>query len=51
MRRLATVCTIVLVLAGAALAQQAQPPKVTTLMSEAPVTGVPDKVFTLIAAD
>src|SRR5215510_9005162 len=51
MRRLATVCAIVLVLAGAALAQQAQSPKVTALISEAPVTGVPDKVFALITAD
>jgi quercetin dioxygenase-like cupin family protein len=52
MRRLATVCAAVLIIAaGSALAQQAQPPKVTTLVSEAPVTGVPDKVFTLITAD
>ena len=52
MRRLATVCATVLVLgAGVAFAQQAQPPKVTILVSEAPVTGVPDKGFTLITAD
>jgi quercetin dioxygenase-like cupin family protein len=52
MRRLATVCATALVLAsGAVFAQQPQAPKVTPLMSEAPVTGVPDKVFTLITAD
>jgi len=52
MRRLATVCAAVLVFGlSAALAQQAQPPKVTALVSEAPVTGVPDKVFALITAD
>src|SRR5262245_816796 len=52
MRCLAKVCAIVVVLgSGAALAQQAPAPKVTTLVSEATVTGVPDKVFTLITAD
>jgi quercetin dioxygenase-like cupin family protein len=49
MRRLATICATVLFLASAsALAQQV---KVTMLVSEAPVTGVPDKVFTLITTE
>jgi quercetin dioxygenase-like cupin family protein len=52
MRRWATVYATLLVIgAGSALAQQAQSPKVTALVSEAPVTGVPDKVFALITAD
>jgi quercetin dioxygenase-like cupin family protein len=52
MRRFVTICATVLVIAaGSTLAQQAQAPNVTTLVSEASVTGVPDKVFTLITAD
>ena len=49
MRRLPTICATVLFLASAsALAQQV---KVNMLVSEAPVTGVPDKVFTLITTE
>lgn len=52
MRRLATVCATVLVLGlGAAFAQQAQAPKLNILVSDSPVTGAPDKVFTLLAAE
>jgi quercetin dioxygenase-like cupin family protein len=50
MRRTVIAGATVLFLAlGAALAQQG--PNVTTLVSEAAVTGVPEKVFTLIAAE
>jgi quercetin dioxygenase-like cupin family protein len=49
MRRLAMAFAVLLVGSGAALAQQG--PKVNTLVSEATVTGVPDKVFTLITAE
>ncbi len=50
MRRLVTVCaTVLFVGSGSALAQQG--PQVNTLVSEAPVTGVPEKVFTLITAE
>ena len=50
MRRLATVCATVLFLGSAsALAQQQV--KVNMLVSEAPVTGIPDKVFTLITTE
>ena len=49
MRRLFIVCaTVLLVGSGSALAQQG--PQVNTLVSEAPVTGVPERVFTLITA-
>ncbi len=48
MRRLAVVCAIALFAGVLALAQQG--PRVTTLVSDYPVTGVPDKVFTLITA-
>jgi len=52
MHRLATICTTALALASVtALAQQAQAPKLTMLASETPVAGVPDKVFTLLAAE
>jgi len=52
MRRLAAVCGTVLVLGlGAAFAQQAQPPKLNMLVTDAPVTGAPDRVFTLLAAE
>jgi hypothetical protein len=40
---------ILLVGSGAALAQQG--PNVNTLVSEAAVSGVPDRVFTLITAE
>jgi hypothetical protein len=40
--------TVLVIAAGSALALA---PKVTTLVSEASVTGIPDKVFTLITAD
>ncbi len=47
---LAIVCVaIVLAGYGAAFAQQG--PKVSTLVSEQPVSGAPDKVFTLITAE
>jgi quercetin dioxygenase-like cupin family protein len=49
MRRLATICATVLLLGSAsALAEQV---KVNMLVLEAPVTGMPDKVFTLISAE
>ena len=49
MRHFVTVCaTVLFVGSGPVLAQQLQ---VNTLVSEQPVTGVPDKVFTLIAAE
>jgi quercetin dioxygenase-like cupin family protein len=49
MRRLVTVCATFLFLGSAsALAQQV---KVNMLVSEAPVTGIADKVFTLIATE
>jgi quercetin dioxygenase-like cupin family protein len=52
MRALASVCATVLVLgSGVVLAQQAQPPKLNMLVSESPVMGAPDKVFTLLAAE
>jgi quercetin dioxygenase-like cupin family protein len=52
MRRFAMFCATLLVLGSSTVfAQQAQSPKVSTLVSEAPVTGVADKVFTLITAD
>jgi quercetin dioxygenase-like cupin family protein len=48
--RLAFLCAAVwLAGTGAVLAQQG--PKVNAVVSEQPVTGVPDKVFTLITAD
>ncbi len=50
MRRLAMVCAAV-VLAGPGMASAQQGPRVNTLVSEQPVTGVPDKVFTLITAE
>jgi quercetin dioxygenase-like cupin family protein len=43
------VCAVLLAGAGAALAQQG--PNVTTLVLEQPVSGVPDKVFTMITAE
>jgi quercetin dioxygenase-like cupin family protein len=49
MRCFATVCAIALLLGSAsALAQQV---KVNMLVAEAPVTGIPDKVFTLITTE
>jgi len=52
MRRLVTICATALALASvAALAQQAQAPKLTMLASETPVAGAPDKVFTLLTAE
>jgi hypothetical protein len=49
MRCFATVCAIALLLGSAsALAQQV---KVNILVAEAPVTGIPDKVFTLITTE
>ena len=49
MRCFATVCAIALLLGSAsALAQQV---KVNVLVAEAPVTGIPDKVFTLITTE
>jgi len=52
MRALTSVCATVLVLGlGAAFAQQAQAPKLNMLVSDSPVTGAPDKVFTLLAAE
>jgi quercetin dioxygenase-like cupin family protein len=49
MRRLVTVCATFLFLGSAsALAQQV---KVNMLVSEAPVTGIADKVFTLITTE
>jgi quercetin dioxygenase-like cupin family protein len=49
MRRLVTVCATFFFLGSAsALAQQV---KVNMLVSEAPVTGIADKVFTLIATE
>ena len=53
MRILAAVCATILVVGSGAVvhAQQAPSPKITPLTSDAPVTGVPDKVFTLITAD
>jgi quercetin dioxygenase-like cupin family protein len=49
MRRLVAMCATFLFLgSAAALAQQV---KVNMLVSEAPVTGIADKVFTLIAAE
>src|SRR5712692_10361879 len=50
MRRLVSVCATVLFIgSGSALAQRG--PQVNTLVSEAPVTAVPEKVFTLITAE
>jgi quercetin dioxygenase-like cupin family protein len=50
MRRSILACaTLLCVMSTAALAQQG--PNVTTLVSEAAVTGVPEKVFTLITAE
>jgi quercetin dioxygenase-like cupin family protein len=49
MGRLAIVCAVLLASAGAALAQQG--PKVNAVVSEQPVSGAPDKVFTMIAAE
>jgi quercetin dioxygenase-like cupin family protein len=49
MRRLAVVCAVLLAGPGTALAQQG--PNVNTVVLEQPVSGVPDKVFTLITAE
>lgn len=50
MRRLFIACATVL-LVGSVSAPAQQGPRVNTLVLEAPVTGVPEKVFTLITAE